>query len=117
VDILASPAVRKVGLFDARLAEHGLSALYADDEPAMLAAIRLIKAQGPQPLARQALRTASEDLRHRGAAVQMIACTEFSLIADALGENITAFDTLDVLVGAILDFALHGSAGQKKAAE
>jgi aspartate racemase len=28
----------------------------------------------------------------------MVACTEFSLIADAVAEGVTAFDTLDVLV-------------------
>lgn len=49
VGILASPAVRRVGLFEAMLAEHGLTALYAQEEAAMLAAIRQIKAEGAQP--------------------------------------------------------------------
>ena len=116
VGILASPAVRKVGLFDARLAKQGLQALYASDEPAMLAAIRQIKAEGPQRLARDSFRTASEDLRHRGATVQLVACTEFSLIADAVADHITTFDTLDLLAGAILDFALNDSAQEERAA-
>ena len=107
VGILASPAVRKVGLFDAGLAKHGLMAIYAADEPAMLAAIRQIKAQGPQPLARATLKAASDDMLAKGATVQMIACTEFSLIADAIAPNITSFDTLDLLVQAITEFALH----------
>lgn len=105
VGILASPAVRKVGLFEARLGGRGLSALYAADEEAMLAAIRQIKAEGAQPEARARLRAASQDLLQRGAKVQMIACTEFSLIGDAVAEGATAFDTLDRLVKEIIAFA------------
>lgn len=106
VGILASPAVRKVGLFDGALAGVGLSGLYADDEPAMLAAIRQIKAQGAAPEARATLRAASGALADRGAQVQLIACTEFSLIPDAVAPGVQAFDTLDVLVRAIAEFAL-----------
>ena len=36
----------------------------------------------------------------------MVACTEFSLIADAVADGVTAFDTLDVLVEAIVAFSL-----------
>ena len=45
----------------------------------------------------------------RGAKVQMIACTEFSLLADATADGVTSFDTLDVLVAAIRDFATGGT--------
>jgi aspartate racemase len=52
----------------------------------------------------------------RGAAVQMIACTEFSLVSGATAEAAKGFDTLDVLVGAIRDFAMlpHGPADRRK---
>lgn len=105
VGILASPAVRKVGLFEDALAAQGLSAVYARDDDALLAAIRLIKARGPQPEARAALAEASADLMARGADVQMIACTEFSLMPDAVAEGTTAFDTLDRLVNEIVAFS------------
>ena len=106
VGILASPAVRKIGLFDAPLAARKLVSIYPSDEDALLTAIRRIKAgdAGPQP--RRALAAASEEVLRQGARVQMIACTEFSLIADAAAKGSDAFDTLDVLVGAIRDFAL-----------
>ena len=116
VGILASPAVRKVGLFEGALAKHGLTALYPSDEGAMLAAIRQIKSSGPQPLARATLAAASGELLEKGAAVQMIACTEFSLIADSVCENITSFDTLDILVRAIKAFALAPNAKEEQAA-
>ena len=109
VGILASPAVRKIGLFDARLAQAGVEAVYPEDEAALLAAIRQIKAMGPGPEAQVALRNASDALLRRGAVVQMIACTEFSLVPDPTVPGVTAFDTLDVLVGAIKDFAIQPS--------
>ncbi len=106
IGILASPAVRKVGLFDALLAARNLVAVYPSDEAALLAAIRRIKAGDLGPQSRQALISASEDVLRQGARVQMIACTEFSLIADAVARESDSFDTLDILVGAIRDFAV-----------
>jgi aspartate racemase len=105
VGILASPAVRRVGLFDGPMAGAGLRPLYAADEDATLQAIRSIKAQGATEAARAALRSASAELLSRGARVQMVACTEFSLIADAVAGGVTAFDTLDVLVAEIVAFS------------
>lgn len=110
VGILASPAVRKIGIFDARLTRLGLQPHYPGDEAAMLAAIRQIKASGVGAEATAALRTASEDLLQGGVSVQMIACTEFSLVPNATVPGAMAFDTLDVLVGAIKDFATQSSA-------
>lgn len=108
VGILASPAVRKVALFDTPLTARRLTPLYADDDEALLAAIRRIKAEGPCHAARQALRNASTGLAARGACVQMIACTEFSLIGNAVADRVTALDTLDCLVQAIVAFAVSG---------
>lgn len=108
VGILASPAVRRIGLFDAPLDRLGITALYPGDEDALLAAIRRIKAEGPGPESTEAVRAASDALLRRGARVQMIACTEFSLLTGPLAEGATGFDTLDVLVTAIRDFATAG---------
>lgn len=117
VGILASPAVRNVGLFDAMLADQGLTPLYAQDEAAMLAAIRHVKAEGPQPEARQTLLAASLELQHRGAMVQMIACTEFSLIPEAVSQEVTSFDTLDRLVERIIWFSMQPEERKIKAAQ
>lgn len=105
VGILASPAVRQVGLFDAPCTQAGLTPVYAPDEPAMLAAIRSLKALGPTPTARATLAEASARLLAEGASVQMIACTEFSLIADSAAPGTRSFDTLDLLVKGIIAFA------------
>jgi aspartate racemase len=87
------------------MAAAGLTPLYARHEDATLGAIRSIKAHGPTEAARAALKAASEELLARGARVQMVACTEFSLIADAVAEGVTAFDTLDALVDEIVAFS------------
>jgi aspartate racemase len=107
VGILASPAVRRVGLFDRPMAAAGLTPLYAADEAATLGAIRSIKGRGPTDAARETMKAASDELLSRGARVQMVACTEFSLIAEAVAAGVTAFDTLDVLVEEIVAFSLR----------
>jgi aspartate racemase len=108
VGILASPAVKRIGLFDAALHIRGLSAVYPDDEAALLGVIRRIKASGPDEAAATTLAAASSELKARGASVQMIACTEFSLIADATAPGVCAFDTLDRLTAAIVAFSRGG---------
>lgn len=116
IGILASPAVQQVRLFDAPCAKAGLRTLYAKDQAAMLAAIRNIKAQGANASARATLAQASAELLAEGAKVQIIACTEFSLIADAVAPGTLAFDTLDQLVDGIIAFAMQRGAPQEKAA-
>lgn len=106
VGILCSPAVRRVGLFDAALAEAGLQAVYPGDEAALLAAIRQIKAEGPVALARATLAAASGEILSAGAEVQLVACTEFSLIASALPAGVQPIDTLDRLVAEIVEFSM-----------
>jgi aspartate racemase len=116
VGVLASPAVRKIGLFDARFAAAGIVPVYSTDEAALLATIRLIKSQGATQTARSGLAAASAALQDQGAEVQMIACTEFSLIADAVGNGIRCFDTLDCLVEEIIAFAASRREGHRIAA-
>lgn len=105
VGILASPAVRHISLFDSALYAVGLSPVYVENEVEMLSIIRRIKAGGPDENSRAALRAASCGLLARGARVQMVACTEFSLISGAVDPQADAFDTLDCLVQAIVAFA------------
>lgn len=105
VGILASPAVRRIGLFDARLASRGLHAVWPDQDDAMLALIRHIKACGPDDDSIRALAEFSAELVQSGATLQMIACTELSLVAKAAAPDATAFDALDCLVDAIVSFS------------
>ncbi len=82
----------------------------------MLAAIRTIKAAGPTPAARATLAAASAELFAAGVTVQMIACTEFSLLPGVAAKGAADFDTLDILVEGIVAFALGLRAKNGRAA-
>lgn len=105
IGIHASPAVRIVGLLDAAFAGTGAKPLYTTDQDANLAAIRSLKANGANDAARATLQRASGQMLGHGARVQMIACTEYSLIADAVHPGAVGFDTLDLLAAGIIAFA------------
>lgn len=101
VAILGSPAIEKAHVFTAALAARGMTAEYPTDREALLHALRLVKSKGPTATARAMLCAASESIT---AQVQLVACTEFSLIADTLPPQITRIDTLDVLARAVVAF-------------
>lgn len=105
IGILASPAVRQVGLYDRALAARGRVAAYPRDDAPVLDAIRRIKAAGAGDAARDQLRRASADLAAQGVSVQMLACTELSLIPEAVALGVTSFDTLDCLTEGIVAFS------------
>ena len=69
VGILASPAVKKIGLFEAELTKVGLRPVFADDDGAMQQAIQQIKANGRGAEARQVLKSASEEFYRLEAAL------------------------------------------------
>jgi aspartate racemase len=114
IGVLGSPALQRIGLFDRALAAAGLRPTYPDDHEGLLAAIRSIKAKGPNPAARERLLAASRQVQAAGATVQMIACTEFSLITGATAPGAVVFDTLDVLVEGIVAFARQDQAGASR---
>jgi aspartate racemase len=102
VGLLASPAVRRAGVFDAGFAARRIATVWPADEAPALALIRRVKAgdTGPQAqaeLARQA--TALGPVDHL-----LVACTEMSLLSAGLPPG-SFIDSLDCLVGQILSFA------------
>ncbi len=101
VGILASPALRKVGVFDHPLQRAGFTVLWPESEELMLGAIRRIKADGPTADTLEVLSSAADDLTHRGASSLFVACSEFSLLTRDLGASIPIIDTVDVLADAI----------------
>ncbi|MDA7963961.1 amino acid racemase [Ruegeria sp.] len=103
VGFLASPAVQRAGVFDAALNRHGLRGLWPEQPDPMLAAIRDIKANGPTQAAARMLSDAASELASKGAAHLIVACSEFSLLAQDLTAPVPVTDTVDVLAGAIRD--------------
>ena len=103
VGMLASPAVRLTHLFDKALAAYDKKTLWPSDDDKMLRAIQDIKKEGPTEISVQILREASDELAERGAIVQLIACSEFSLLSPTLQNRAQhCIDTLDILVHEII---------------
>ncbi|MCR9114667.1 MAG: amino acid racemase [Rhodobacteraceae bacterium] len=105
VGMLASPATRLAGVFDAPFAAHGLTPVFLPDDGALLAIIRAVKAgQGIAALGPR-LTAEAGALVDQGADHLLVACTELSLMTSALPESVAHTDSLDCLTGAIVDFA------------
>lgn len=103
VGLLASPALRKVGLLDRRFAEGGVNILHpsAEGEATLERIIRAIKAGGATAADMTAYTDVARSLEAAGAEALLVACTELSLLPAPL-QSLPAFDTLDVLVAAVI---------------
>jgi len=106
VGMLASPAVRKAGVFDVPFAAAGLEAVHARDDGAeLLKIIRAVKAgQGRADLG-PALEHEARAMQRDGADHVLVACTEISLLEGNLPTGIGITDSLDCLTGAIVTAA------------
>lgn len=105
VGILASPALQRIRVLDAAFERCGLAPCYPPDPDALLDAIRGIKSRGVTEQETDALSAGAAALRERGADCILVACSEFSLLADAFESELPVLDSLDVLVDEIVAFA------------
>lgn len=110
VGMLASPAVRLVGLYSGRCAAVGLEAIFPEsgEEAALLDVIRAVKADGPASADANAYSRVAAGLAGQGADALLIACTELTVLGPPAGIRIPVVDAVDVLVEAIVDAALRG---------
>lgn len=110
IGLLGSPALQQTQVFEAPLAARGLRPVYAADQPALLSAIRDIKANGPSEVARTTVNRAADEMAANGAAAICICCTEFSLLSKQIAASVPLYDSLDVLVSACVAFSSNGLA-------
>jgi len=98
IGMVASPAVREVGLYAERLEAGGFEALFPDErgEAAIFAAIRAVKAKAMTDVIRADYDAAIGALIDDGADAILIACTELSLLPAPKGRP--SVDALDALV-------------------
>lgn len=114
VGLLASPAAEATGIFHRAFEEGGggaASIVYPNDRAAMLSAIRAVKA-GAADAARPVLVDATRELTDAGAAVLIVGCSEYSLLARELGATVPVIDTIDVLASACVTFARTAAASE-----
>jgi aspartate racemase len=104
VGVLASPAVRLVGLYKARMEQAGLQTLFPEpqDEQTLLGIIKTVKAGRLDDRHRQDYGKVAGNLVEAGADALLVACTEFSVIGPPAGAAAPVIDALDVLVEATI---------------
>lgn len=103
IGMLASPAVRLAGVFDAAFAGAALTPVFVPDEAAILALIRQVKAGNSGLEARASMAEIATGLAAECDHL-LVACTELSLLTDGLGV-LPWTDSLDCLVAEITRFA------------
>ncbi len=98
IGMLASPALRKIGLYERYADDLELTLVYPGDEDALLEVIRAVK-RGEKRHADtlNAFNRAAEDLSRQGADVLVLACTELSVIQESLNTAVPVYDSLQVL--------------------
>jgi aspartate racemase len=106
IGLLASPAVRLIGVYDRPFADAGLVSVFMADDAPLLALIRMVKAGNTGPTAHAELARLARVLAAQSDHL-LIACTELSLLSTAL-DGMPWTDTLDCLTSAILAFAQGG---------
>ncbi len=106
IGMLASTAVRLVGLFESRFATTGLTTVFPDEETEsrLLDIIRAVKAAHITPSHQRTYEAIAKRLAEDGADAFLVACTELSLLPkpDVIPP---VLDTLDVLVEATIQTA------------
>ena len=100
VGMLASPAVRLTGSFDAAFRQNGLAAVFPSDDAAILSIIRAVKSGHAGDAA--LLAQEGRQLMQAGADHLLIACTELSLMTPDLPADLDWTDSLDCLTKAIV---------------
>lgn len=110
VGVLAMPAVRKVGLYAAGLAEAGMTAAFPQGagEEAVLAVIRAVKAGATTLEVRHHYAAVASALADQGADALLLACTELSVLGPPAGCGLPIIDALDALVAATVRRARGG---------
>jgi aspartate racemase len=105
--LLASNAVLQTGLYMKRFGERGVALICPQDElqDTLMSAIRTIKTGRYGAREKSILRSAAGDMIERQAEALIIACTELSLIADALDPELKVYDSAQILAEAVVRIA------------
>jgi aspartate racemase len=102
IGLLASPALRKIALYEPWCAQHGLTLVYPQQEQALLTVIKAVKRGQCTARELAQFNNIAQSLVGSGVDALVLGCTEFSLIAPHLEVEIPVFDTLQVLAEQIV---------------
>ena len=104
VGLLASTAVRSLGLYEHALDPLGITVAYPRDQAQVMRLIKAVKRGETGADQRRELLAIAEELQD--ADVLIIACTELSVLADGLDSAKAVLDSLDVLVEEVVAWGL-----------
>ncbi len=102
VGLLASPALRRIALYEQPAARRGMSIIYPRDEEALLDVIRAVKADRVGEAERRYYGQAAAELMADRADALVLACTEFSLLPLEPNSGVPTVDSLQVLVDSVV---------------
>jgi aspartate racemase len=107
VGLLASSAVLKLGLYEKRFAGQDVALISpsVEKQEKVMAAIRKIKSGIYGAEVTDDINTALGDMADSGAQAMIVACTELSIISDALQLPDPCYDASQVLAESIVKFA------------
>lgn len=110
--LLASSALPRICLYEPWLAAAGVGLVYPGDvqQAALMRLIGDVKAGRVSDAGREAMLRCADDLEGAGADVLLIACTELSVLGEALTGRGAVFDAADVLARAVVGRALAPAA-------
>ncbi len=97
IGMLASTAVRMLGLYDKALAPFGLSLTWPAHQSDLMQVIKAVKGGDTSPATAETFTQIAGALMADGASVLLIACTELSILAPSLDATVPHLDALDVL--------------------
>jgi aspartate racemase len=110
VGMLASTAVKLVGLYDKALQPLGISLVWPKRQADLMGVIKAVKRGDRSPANRNSFATITADLMARDTDMLLIACTELSMLADSLDRAAPVLDAVDVLSEEIVGCGLRGKA-------
>jgi aspartate racemase len=104
IGLLASPAVRLVGLYQKQIEQAGMAAIFPDPEheSRLLGVIKAVKSGQFGAARQQDYEAVTQNLLDAGADAILIACTELSVIGPPANAARPVVDSLDVLVEATI---------------
>jgi aspartate racemase len=111
VGLMASTAVLNLKLYENAFTRHGVK-LIAPVPPVqaeLMAAIRKIKTSKYGQEVTAALQAAADHLVQTGAEVLLVACTELSIIADAMQASTPVLDAAQILAEAVVRTAIEST--------
>ena len=113
IGMLASPAVRIVGVFDQAFRDHTIEVIYPGSENRLLKVIKAVKAGRVGASDEAAFNAVAEELRTKDVECLVLACTELSVIASCLQSRLPVFDTLTILSDEVIARAKGAAAVQE----